>query len=96
MAKITEGEKLILEKLEAIEGPISSDDLGDLTPKTTREHLLVMLPVHASMLQRLENIEKTLNDGLVEKVARLETTWKVGGAVILTALVALAMKVIFG
>lgn len=96
MSKITEGEKLILEKLGAIEGPISSDDLGDLTPKTTREHLLVMLPVQASMLHRLEKIEKTLNDGLLERVGRLETTWKVGGAIILVSLVGLVAKMIFG
>jgi len=95
MGKITKGEKLILERLDAINGPISSDDLGDLEPKTEREYLMIMWPTQKAILKHLEDVNE-FRRNITGRVGFLEAAWKVGGAIILTALVGLAAKMIFG
>ena len=56
----TEGEKVILEKLESMHDPITSYDLRDVDPKTTKEFLMIMFPVQISLLKRLEKINGSL------------------------------------
>jgi len=68
--KITKGEQLILDRLNSVEGPLTSDDLKDLSPQTVREHLIEARFVSASMLERQEALEKVLTgkNGLNDKV----------------------------
>ena len=92
---MTKGEDRISEKLNALEERICSNDLSDLHPRTIREYLMVMYPAQKVMLQHMEEIND-FGKIISERVGRLETTWKVGGAIILVTLVGLAAKVIFG
>lgn len=86
-------EQIILERLNNIE-ELTSDDLLDLRPKTIREHLMIMFPTQQKMLKHLEEIN-SFREGIDNRVGRLETAFKVGGAIIITSLLGLALKVIF-
>lgn len=92
---MTKGENTIQEKLNAMGNMIRSDDLDDLTPKTTREFLMIMWPTQKSILKHLER----LNDfkmNVSGRVRFLEAAWKVGGAIILVSLFGLALSRILG
>lgn len=92
---MTKSEDQLLERLDELGDEITSNNLGDLHPKTTREYLMIMFPTQKAMLKHMEEINEF---GLLisGRVRALEVTWKVGGAVILVTLVGLAAKMIFG
>lgn len=92
---MTKGEDQISEKLDALGGMIKSNDLSDLHPKTEREYLMIMWPTQKAILKHLESIN-SFKTNISGRVGALETTWKVGGAIILLSLLALAVKAIFG
>lgn len=54
---MTEREKQLLEKLGSMHDPITSNDLADLDPRTTKEWLMIMLPVQIACLKRLEEMK---------------------------------------
>lgn len=92
---MTEGEKQILQKLGALEDRISSTDLEDLTPKTTREYLMIMFPTQKAILEHLEKIN-AFKLNISGRVRFLEAAWKVGGAIIVVSLLGLVLSKIFG
>lgn len=92
---MTKGEDLISEKLDALGDMIKSNDLTDLDPKTEREYLMIMWPTQKAILKHLEGIN-AFKANISGRVRSLETTWKVGGAIILITLLGLAVNAIFG
>ena len=70
-------------------------DLADLDPKTTREYLMYMWPAQKLILKNQETFIDFQGE-CEKRFAKLETSFKVGGMVVLTAIVGLAAKVIFG
>jgi len=70
-------------------------DLADLDPKTTREYLMVMWPAQKLVLKKLDEL-----NGFKEKCEsrfdKLETSFTVGGLIVITAILGLALKVVFG
>lgn len=92
---MTKGEEQISEKLDALGDTIRSNDLSDLHPKTEREYLMIMWPTQKAILKHLEGIN-SFKQSIAGRVGALEATWKVGGAIILISLLALAVKAIFG
>jgi len=92
---MTEAEDQISERLDALGDMIHSKDLSDLTPKTEREYLMIMYPAQKAILKHLEEINE-FGKIISGRVGTLEATWKVGGAIILISLAAMAAKMIFG
>jgi len=105
--KITKGEQLILDRLNSVEGPLTSEDLKDLSPHTIREHLIEARYVRASLLERQEKIEETLTgenglakqvNWLTKQVAHHDTAIKYLGLLfsgVGIGIICLALKVIF-
>uniref|UniRef100_A0A6M3LXY3 Uncharacterized protein n=1 Tax=viral metagenome TaxID=1070528 RepID=A0A6M3LXY3_9ZZZZ len=70
-------------------------DLADLDPKTTREYLMVMWPAQKLALKKLEDLNGFKKE-CESRFTKLETSFAVGGMIVLTAIVGLAIKLIFG
>jgi hypothetical protein len=73
----------------------TSEDLDNLQPQTEREYLMIMFPTQRRILQHLEKLNgfKTSAEG---RLSRLEASFTVGGLIVISALLGLALKVIFG
>ena len=70
-------------------------DLADLDPKTTREYLMVMWPAQKLALKKLEELNGFKKE-CESRFTKLETSFTVGGLIVITAILGLALKVIFG
>ena len=70
-------------------------DLANLDPKTTREYLMVMWPAQKLALKKLEDLNG-FKDKCETRFTKLETSFKVGGMIVITAILGIAVKVIFG
>ena len=70
-------------------------DLADLDPKTTREYLMYMWPAQKLILKNQETFIDFQGE-CEKRFAKLETSFTVGGMIIITAIVGLAVKLIFG
>jgi len=70
-------------------------DLADLDPKTTREYLMVMWPAQKLALKKLEELNG-FKDDCEKRFAKLETSFTVGGMIVIVAVLGLTLKVIFG
>ena len=70
-------------------------DLADLDPKTTREYLMYMWPAQKLILKNQETFIDFQGE-CEKRFAKLETSFTVGGAIVITAILGLALKVVFG
>ena len=70
-------------------------DLADLDPKTTREYLMVMWPAQKLALKKLEDLNG-FKDECEKRFTKLETSFTVGGVIVITAILGIAVKLIFG
>ena len=70
-------------------------DLADLDPKTTREYLMVMWPAQKLALKKLEDLNGFKKE-CDKRFTKLETSFTVGGMIVITAILGIAVKVIFG
>ena len=73
----------------------TSEDLADLNPKTERDYLMIMYPTQKRMLEHLE-VLNGFKQTASERIGRLEASFKVGGMIVIVALLGLALKVVFG
>ena len=70
-------------------------DLADLDPKTTREYLMVMWPAQKLALKKLEDLNG-FKDICEKRFTKLETSFTVGGLIVITSILGIAVKLIFG
>ena len=70
-------------------------DLADLDPKTTREYLMVLWPAQKLILKNQETFIEFQRQ-CEHRFTKLENSFTVGGMIIMTAIVGLAVKLIFG
>ena len=70
-------------------------DLADLDPKSTREYLMVMWPAQKLTLKKLEELNGFKKE-CEKRFTKLETSFTVGGMIVITAILGIAVKVIFG
>ena len=70
-------------------------DLANLDPKTTREYLMFMWPAQKLTLKKLEELNGFKKE-CEKRFTALETSFRVGGMVVITAILGIAVKFIFG
>ena len=70
-------------------------DLADLDPKTTREYLMFMWPAQKLALKKLEELNGFKKE-CDRRFTKLETSFTVGGLIVITSILGIAVKLIFG
>ena len=70
-------------------------DLADLDPKTTREYLMFMWPAQKLALKKLEELNGFKKE-CDRRFTKLETSFNVGGLIVIMSILGIAVKLIFG
>ena len=84
-----------LEQRIAALADITSEDIADLSPKTTREYLMVLWPTQKRILEHLEEMNG-FKEEAIDRIGRLETERKVVYSLVFFSIVSLAIKILLG